>query len=155
MAIVAASRGREGECERVLRSLPQWFGIEESLQAYARDAGTLPTFVSEAGGGVDGFITLQRHFETAFEVHCLAVHADSRGTGIGRALLAHASAWAVAQGGRFLQVKTLAAGHPSAAYAETRAFYERAGFVPLEVFATLWSTAHPCLQLIKVLPDGA
>lgn len=58
-------------------------------------------------------------------------------------------AWAYAQGARFMQVKTLADSHPSPEYAQTRAFYTRLGFAPLELFPTLWGEKTPCLQLIK------
>ena len=47
--------------------------------------------------------------------------------------------------------KTIAATHPDAGYTETRAFYERVGFAPLEVFPELWSARNPCLQMVKTL----
>ena len=70
---------------------------------------------------------------------------------MGRALLAHVEGWLLDRGAAFLQVKTIAATCDDAAYAETREFYARTGFVPLEVFPELWSPRHPCLQLVKAL----
>lgn len=67
------------------------------------------------------------------------------------ALLAHAERWLIAQDARWLQVKTIAAAHPDAGYAQTRACYERLGFDSIEVHPTLWSPANPCLQMIKAL----
>ena len=141
------------QCEAVLRSLPAWFGIEEALLMYARDSAVLPTFAIATGGEgqVAGFVSLAQHFPAAWEVRCLAVHTDVRGHGHGHALLAHAERWLVAQGARWLQVKTIAAAHPDAGYAQTRAFYEQLGFDSIEVFPTLWSPRNPCLQMIKVL----
>lgn len=40
---------------------------------------------------------------------------------------------------------------PDPNYAQTRRFYERLGFAPLDVFPTLWSPRNPCLQMVKVL----
>jgi hypothetical protein len=54
-----------------------------------------------------------------------------------------------ARGARFFQVKTLAQTHSSPEYAETRAFYQRMGYLPLQLFPELWSAAAPCLQLLK------
>jgi GNAT superfamily N-acetyltransferase len=139
------------QCEAVLRSLPAWFGIEASLLMYARDSALLPGFAMAHGARLTGFISLQRHFDASWEVHCIAVHADARGHGHGRALLAHAERWLVDQGANWLQVKTIAASRPHAGYAQTRAFYERLGFDSLEVFAELWSPTNPCLQMIKRL----
>ena len=52
---------------------------------------------------------------------------------------------------RFLSVKTLASEHPDLNYAMTRRFYEAAGFIPLEVFPTLWEEGNPCLLMIRPL----
>ncbi len=113
---------RQDELEAILRTLPEWFGIEESLMAYARDTLELPTFVVELGQHALGFISLREHFRVSWEVSCMAVAAEARGRGLGTALLEHAERWAISQGARYLQVKTLAASHPSPEYRETRAF---------------------------------
>ena len=152
-SVVPAAGHVEAACERVLRSLPMWFGKEDSLQEYVRDTATLPTFVTLRDGAINGFISVRRHFAPAFEIHCMAVHADSRGAGFGRALVEHVEAWAQDAGGRLLQVKTVGAGSPSAAYAQTRAFYARMGFVPLESLP-IWDERNPCLQLVKPLPGS-
>lgn len=151
MSIVGPHLKREAECEAVLRSLPRWFGIEESLLMYARDSGSLPTFAWELSGRVVGFLSLQEHFPQAWEIHCIAMDATARNQGHGSAMLNHAEAWLIARGVRFLQVKTIAASSSSAEYAESRMFYQARGFTALEVFPTLWSARHPALQLIKVL----
>lgn len=138
-------------CERVLRTLPDWFGIEESLLEYARNTEHLPTFVAEDGSEVVGFLSLEEHFPECWEVNCIAVNGGLRGHGIGRRLQAAAESWLERRGARVLQVKTLAAAHPSAEYAETRRFYEALGYLPLEVHPTLWSEDLPVLQLVKCL----
>ena len=44
------------ECAAILRSLPYWFGLEESNAQYMRDLETLPAFVAteaqELGGKI-------------------------------------------------------------------------------------------------------
>jgi len=152
MHIIGPELHREAECEAVLRTLPKWFGIEPALLMYARDSGLMPTFATvETGGAIVAFLTLQKHFPNAWEVHCIAVRADARSKGLGSRLLAHAEAWLAAQEVKFLQVKTVASTSASAAYAQTREFYARRGFTPLEVFPTLWDAHNPALQSIKVL----
>lgn len=151
MEIIGPRLQRREECEAVLRSLPRWFGIEASLLMYARDSATMPTFAVEREGKIEGFITVRMHFPESWDVHCIAVAAGRRRHGLGRMLLVHAEAWIRGQGGQFLQIKTIAASSPSPEYAETRKFYERMGYTPVEVFPTLWSPKHPALQLIKAL----
>src|SRR5687768_13153368 len=142
------------ECEGVLRTLPDWFGIESSLLQYVRDTEVLPTFVARGAGPLAGFLTLREHFSEAWEVHCIAIRASHRRHGVGRALHLHVERWLVARGARVLQVKTLAATHPSPEYAETRRFYTGIGYVPLEVFPTLWGPRLPVLQLVKQLAQS-
>jgi GNAT superfamily N-acetyltransferase len=147
--------GVSEHCERILRSLPGWFGIESSLLQYVRDTEALPTFVARDGGDVVGFLTLREHFSEAWEVHCIAVAASYRRRGIGRALHAHTEHWLSTRDVRVLQVKTMAATVPSAEYAETRRFYGSIGYVPLEVFPALWGPRFPVLQLIKALASAS
>ena len=151
MEISLASAGVGVECERVLRSLPAWFGIEGAISQYAADAETYQTFVAREAAELVAFTTVRQHYEHSFEVHCMAVRASHRRHGLGLAMLETAESWARSQGGEFMQVKTISPGHPSPEYAETRAFYLKAGYLPLEEFPLLWSKSNPCLQLIKAL----
>ena len=151
MNILGPQLQRQPECEAVLRSLPEWFGIEESLRRYVQDSARLPTFALEHAGAVVGFISLRQHFAESWEVHCIAVAAAPRNKGYGSVLLAHAESWLQAQSVRFLQIKTIAEGRVSASYAQTREFYRARGYSRLEVFPTLWSPSNPVLQLVKRL----
>ena len=47
-------------CEAVLRSLPEWFGIESALLAYARNTAELSTFVALNNDGLVGFVSLRK-----------------------------------------------------------------------------------------------
>jgi GNAT superfamily N-acetyltransferase len=145
----------EADAARILATLPKWFGIPESTAAYARATREFPTLVTQTesatGSRVTGFLSLQQHFPSSVEIHCLAVEAESRGNGQGRELVAAAVAWSKQRGVGFLQVKTLADTHPDPQYAQTRAFYLANGFVPLEVFPELWGPDNPCLLMVRSL----
>jgi ribosomal protein S18 acetylase RimI-like enzyme len=141
----------QAACEAILRSVPEWFGIEESLVQYVRDTATLPTFVLHEADRIIGFLTLREHFPQAWEIHCVAVHADARGKGHGKQLLKHVEHWLAERGARFLQVKTIAATSANPHYALTRGFYERQGFTSIEVFPELWAPSNPCLQMLRVI----
>ncbi|MCA0175385.1 MAG: GNAT family N-acetyltransferase [Proteobacteria bacterium] len=151
-APVGAAIDLQTACAAVLTTLPDWFGQPQALATYAEDAARWPTWLArDADGAVCGFVTLREHHPGAWEVHCLGVCEAQHGRGWGRQLLDTASAWARARGGRWLQVKTLAAEHPSTAYANTRAFYLHMGFTPLETFPALWGPHLPCVQMLKAL----
>ena len=138
-------------CEGILRTLPEWFGVEEAIAEYARDIRCLDTFGAWQHEELLGFITLKRHFDHAAEVRVMAVLAAHHGRGIGRTLLAHAERWLRGRSVRWLQVKTLGPSRAHEPYDRTRAFYGSAGFEPLEEFETLWSEGNPCLLMVKRL----
>ena len=149
--IIGPELDRGEDCGAILRSLPKWFGIEESVQMYELDSSRYPGFGCEVDGALSGFISLKEHFPRAWEVHCIAVLATERDTGVGSRLLAHAEDWLVSHGARFLQIKTIADTSADPYYAETREFYIRKGYEPVEVFPELRGASNPALQLVKRL----
>lgn len=141
--------GQSSACEPVLRSLPQWFGIEASNLQYIRDIEVMPTFVAVVETDVIGFLTLKQHNEFAAEIMVMAVRPNMHRKGVGSALLSGAEAYLKRQGVEYLQVKTLSSKHPDANYAKTRAFYLASCFRPLEEFSHLWDEQSPALLMIK------
>lgn len=138
-------------CEPVLRSLPEWFGIEEANQHYLESIDEMPTFLSFDGDQVVGFLTVLQHYPTTAEIYVTGVSRQYHRCGVGRALLNAAEDYLQDLGVQYFQVKTLSDSHPDEGYVKTRAFYRAMGFHPLEEFKTLWGEANPCLLLIKHL----
>ena len=142
--------------ERLLRLLPEWFGIEEAIQHYVADARTKTTYlaaVSDAEAPV-GAMLVTRHFPGAAEIHLIAVAPAHHRRGVGRALVAALERDLVADGVSLLQVKTLGPARPDAGYDRTRAFYVALGFEPLEEIHGLWP-GNPCLIMVKPLAVGS
>jgi GNAT superfamily N-acetyltransferase len=141
----------EGQaCEKIMRALPEWFGIPESIVAYARAAEMWETCVAVRSGAVIGFLTLQHHNSQAAEIHVMAVAKEHHGHGVGRRLVEWAERSLTARAIEYLQVKTLGPSRPNESYARTRGFYAHLGFVPLEE-NNLWGDVNPCLILVKHL----
>lgn len=137
-------------CEAILRNLPDWFGIEESIVEYVEDVRSMHTLVVRANGGVAGFLTLHEHNPSTSEIHIMAVDSRYQRRGIGRALVSEAVNVAMDRGNALLEVKTLGPSHPDRFYARTRRFYEAMGFMPVEEIHDLWP-GNPCLIMVKVL----
>jgi N-acetylglutamate synthase-like GNAT family acetyltransferase len=142
--------GESSQCERILRALPDWFGIESALVDYVASTERMETFVAESDGGVVGFLTLHVHNEHSAEIHVMAVDPDRHRGGIGAALVSRAEAHLRGRAIEFLQVKTLGPSRPWEPYERTRRFYARMGFLPLEE-NHLWGDESPCLILVKHL----
>jgi len=136
--------------ERILRALPEWFGLEQSLLDYVEAAKRLPGHLARLGDDVVGLLLVERHFPTAAEIHLMAVDPAHHRAGIGRRLVAAAEAELAAGGVRLLQVKTLGPSDPDPSYRGTRGFYAAMGFAPLEELPDLWP-GNPCLIMVKTL----
>ena len=48
--------------ERILRGLPQWFGVESAIAAYVDDASRLTSYLALEGPDVVGVVLLAQHF---------------------------------------------------------------------------------------------
>lgn len=145
-----AGRRDPAAVERILRSLPTWFGIEEALVAYAKRATIADeSFVALVDDEVVGVALVERGLPETAELALIAVHADHRGDGIGRALVDAAATWAGFAGASLLEVHTVGPSHADDGYAATRAFYRSCGFLPVrEVEGLDWDGP----TLILVLP---
>ena len=144
------SPGESTECEQILRSLPQWFGIEESIRKYAEDTSTMPTMVALLNESIVGFITIRKINEYSAEINAIAVLPEFHGKGIGTELLKRAEDFIRIGDVEFLTVKTLSPSHPDESYNKTRMFYASRGFRPLEEIE-IWGPENPCLIMIKKL----
>ena len=145
--------------DRLLRLLPDWFGIESANAGYVAKAHELPTYLAwpargPAAGTQEpqpvGVLLAARHFPESAEVYLMAVAPAMHRRGIGRALVEALEADLIADGVELLQVKTLGPSLPDASYDQTRRFYLHMGFRPLEEIRGLWP-GNPCLFMVKAL----
>jgi ribosomal protein S18 acetylase RimI-like enzyme len=139
------------DVERLLRGLPEWFGIESSIADYVHSARTMPSVVANSGDEIVGVCLVRHHNPAAAEIEVLAVRRDLHRQGIGRRLVDALERDLRDRGVKLLQVKTRGPSAPSEEYDRTRAFYEALGFIPLEERSDIWDAENPCLILVKPL----
>lgn len=131
--VINVERRRDPDStEQILRALPTWFGIEESIQGYVKDAETKTSYLAVANETAVGVALLEPHFPESVELYLIAVHPNYRGQGVGKRLVAQIEHDLREQSVSLLQVKTVGASFDNSGYAETRAFYRSCGFLPLE-----------------------
>ncbi len=138
-------------CNSILRSLPDWFGIETAIVDYVNDVRLMETWVAYEGDTVIGFVSIKKHFPKSAEVHVMGILQKFHRQGIGNQLIEVVENFLRKEGFKFLSVKTLSEFRPNKEYDQTRHFYLKAGFTPLEEFKTLWGEHNPCLFLVKNL----
>lgn len=137
--------------KKILTSLPNWFGIESSINEYVEKSAFMPFWAYQDNGEAIGFIAVKKHNEDSAEVYVMGVLDNYHRKHIGYNLLKECEQWCRSDGIKYLQVKTVSEDSADEFYAQTRAFYKAVGFSSLEVFPTLWDEHNPCLLMIKKL----
>ena len=136
-------------CERVLRALPDWFGIEASNRAYIESLRRLPAAVATEKGRIVGFVALALHGPESVEIHVIAVAPERHRSGVGTALVAWAERFCAERKVRWLHVKTRGPSTPDPGYERTRHFYLARGFEPLFETLELWGPEDAALIMVK------
>jgi GNAT superfamily N-acetyltransferase len=140
--------------EQVLRSLPEWFGIESALLDYVEQARVLPTYAARLDGHTIGICIVKHHTKHAAETSLLAVDAAWHRRGVGRALMNAVEQDLSQKGVEFVQVKTLAPSYPSPEYEGEPGSSTKQSAIAASRIHGLWPD-NPCLILIKRLcPAG-
>ena len=137
---------------RILRALPDWFGIPEAVDQYRRDGRDLPCYTARRDGKVVGFVSAKETSECALEMHVLGVLPEYHRRGAGRELVHACETYCKERGLPVLHVKTVDCKAQDAEYLKTYAFYRETGFLPLETLP-LWDEANPCLVLVKFVDE--
>ena len=142
-------------CDAIVLTLPYHFGNERGRTECARAVRSQEGLVAVEAGEVVGFLTLERHDPRSAEITWMAVRADRRRRGIGRRLVERAVDDLSCDGVELLSVLTLAESEPEERetdnYADTRAFYRRAGFVAVRELA-LEGWDDRALMLVRSVP---
>lgn len=146
--IQTLQNGEAEICENILRTLPNWFGIEQAIVNYRQDIEQMETYVAKVNGQIIGFLTLNTHNVYTAEIHVMAIREDHQRQGIGRKLIHHIESILQTRKIEYLTVKTLAPSKASIHYEKTRQFYMALGFRPLEE-NNLWGDTNPCLIMAK------
>lgn len=136
-------------CESILRALPSWFGIEESIVDYKNTSREMPFYAVYDGNKAIGFVAIKIHNKYTAEIYVMGSLAEYHRKGVGRMLVNICEEFCIESKMEFLTVKTLDQSTESISYEKTRLFYLSMGFRPLEVFKTLWDEANPCLFMAK------
>jgi GNAT superfamily N-acetyltransferase len=141
-------------CDAIVASLPYHFGDEHGRELCAAAVREQAGLVATHGGPPIGFVTWRPWYAAAIEITWMAVHADQRRTGIGRALV-EALVPKAPPAVRYALVTTLSeeTAEPGVddGYAGTRTFWQRCGFEPVWDPAGWWNDENQAVVMIRPL----
>jgi ribosomal protein S18 acetylase RimI-like enzyme len=133
----------------ILRTLPQWFGIEEAIVEYTREVKNTDFYIAYLDNKPVGFVSVKSNNIYTSEIYVIAVLREYHNAGIGKKLMKTVEAELITNRVKLLMVKTLGSSHPDKNYKRTREFYSRVGFYPLEEVIEIWGKENPCLIMVK------
>lgn len=135
----------------ILRKLPEWFGIEESIIEYVNGVKNSDFYGAFYLDTPVGFISVKSNNKYTSEIYVIGILKEYHNQGIGKKLLERAQEELSKNKVKFLMVKTLGNSHPDKHYKCTREFYKNVGFYPLEEIKEIWGEENPCLIMIKTI----
>ena len=138
-------------CLKILRDLPEWFGIESSLLKYSEEVMEKDFYTVLISGEPAAFVSVKINNEFTAEIYVIGMLKKFHRMGIGKILIEKIEKNLIEKGYKFLMVKTVSESLDNAAYAKTRLFYKKVGFLPLEEIVEIWGEKNPCLIMVKTL----
>lgn len=135
----------------VLRTLPEWFGIEQSTQAYIESACIVPCLIAYDNDEIIGFLSIIESNDF-LEIDAMGVKPIYHKRGVGRQLINNLIEYARVNNYLRIIVKTLSDKHPDINYKLTRLFYHLLGFVDKRELL-IWGEELPCIEM-ELLIDG-
>jgi GNAT superfamily N-acetyltransferase len=143
-------------CDAIVASLPYHFGDEHGRELCAAAVREQAGLVATRDDAPVAFVTWRPWYAAAIEITWMAVHADERRHGIGRALVE-----TLVQGAdpsvRFALVTTLSEAtlEPGVedGYAGTRRFWQRCGFEPVWDPAGWWNDYNQAVLMVRPLHE--
>lgn len=136
--------------QNILKALPEWFGIPESMEEYIQDSAGKPFFCARINEKNIGFLYLKQTGKDTVELAVMGILKEYHRNGIGHALFEYAKKEICKKGYSFIQVKTVQMGKYES-YDKTNQFYLSLGFKEFEVFPDLWDEWNPCQIYIMAL----
>lgn len=121
----------ERACREISANLPEWFGIHEANERYARGVKERLTFGYMMDKACLGMICLEFPFENAANIYWMGVKREWQNNGIGKALLRHAEIICLGRHIYSISVEILSPKENNSNYLNTFKFYTKEGFKPL------------------------
>ena len=143
-------------CLALIARSPEHFGTNPPLAQIKSDLESGDLYTACEGARILAFSVVSEPRRHIAEILWMVVEPQMRRRGIGTGMLRYVQAHLTTKGCALLLVKTLAPTSPYEPYNGTRRFYERHGFLLVDVIDPYpgWSPGNPCAIYVKPLDPG-
>lgn len=132
-------------CEKILRQLPEWFGIEASTLEYINNVLDKEMVIIKSDEEIIGFLSLDTLEKSTSEIYVMGINPNYHRLGLGRKLINYAIKSCRLSDKKLLLVKTLSDSVDNKEYFISRSFYSSCGFVKVHEDLNIWGESNPCL----------
>jgi ribosomal protein S18 acetylase RimI-like enzyme len=141
-----------GRCIAIVESLPDYF-TDDVPAKLERELAEHLGWVAVGPERVVGFAVVERRSTRAAEIFWIAVDDAVRGQGVGSALVDRLVTELADDGVAVIEAKTLDASADYEPYVATRAFWERHGFIQIDMIDPLpgWEPGNPAAIRVAAL----
>jgi GNAT superfamily N-acetyltransferase len=137
-------------CKSIVEQLPWWFD-EQGRKDYVANVGNTKVWACFEDEKPVGFISIKSNNEFTSEIYVFGVLKEYQRNGVGSQLIGAVLNELRSNDFKLLAVKTLDESADYEPYNQTRNFYSKQGFVPVDVYKKIWNEENPCLLMIKVV----
>lgn len=135
----------------ILRSLPKWFGIEESIKEYVKGVCYKDFFLASKDTEYVGFFAIDYPHKNVANLYVLGIKEAYHHKGVGTMIYSHVEDYIKSLGYRYISVQTLSPKSSDEYYAKTREFYHKQGFVDAYESDKIWGENNPFLLMVKFI----
>ncbi|WED43059.1 GNAT family N-acetyltransferase [Legionella cardiaca] len=128
---IISTTDAEKLCHKISNDLPEYFGLPDCNEAYAKGVHDCVNFAAMIDGMNVGLLSLSFPYPANSNLYWLGVLKAYQGHGIGSILLQKACIYAQKQQAKTMTVETLSSSEKDRNYLKTYRFYENNGFHPL------------------------
>lgn len=137
-------------CKNVIEKLPEWFD-EQGRRDYVSGVEASEVWGCFIDEKPVGFISIKSNNEFTSEIYVFGVLQEYHRNGVGSRLLEAACKKLKNDKVKLLIVKTLDESADYEPYNQTRNFYQKHDFIPIDVYKKIWSEENPCLLMTKII----
>lgn len=129
--IITDSALSEIICREITTDLPEYFGIPEANERYAKGVTERVSFAAAHDGNYIGLLSLEFPFQNNANIYWLAVLREYQACGVGARLIKYAEEYSRERGCLSVTVETLSPKNADNNYLKTYSFYSKCGYKPL------------------------
>lgn len=118
-------------CRKIIADLPEYFGLPECNEEYAKGVRSRINFAIAEKENFIGLLSLDFPYPTNSNIYWMGILRKYQSMGLGQLLLNQAVAFAKGKSAKTMTVETLAPFESDANYRKTYEFYAKVGFKPL------------------------